>query len=544
MSRLRWIVLSIIALVLIAYGSYTWVNALMDSIFAYRSPLHASPPAPGAPLAQPLTSRVVLVVVDALRDDTARSPEVMPFLDQLRSQGAWATLHSQPPSFSQPAWTTIATGAWPDINDGAPINVDTDEIWPWTQDHIFAAAKRAGYKTAVSGYLWWDNYLRPGQPDAGFFTPGEDDAADRDVMNAAMPWLTGGGYPFVLIHLDQVDYAGHHEGGPRDPRWNAAATRVDDMIKQISSALNYDRDTLIVISDHGQIDRGGHGGQDPIVLVEPLVMVGAGVKPGRYPDAQLTDIAPTIAVLLGTNLPASGEGRPLTNMLKVDASRAAQINAAWTAQQDAVATAYEKSIGVARQPLAADATANARMAAARNAREANERWPRVLVALAVALIGLGVLIWKRSRDVLMLLVGAVLYVLVYNLIFAVITGNVYSLSTVPYSGATGLTIEVAIYTLIAAVLAWLAAMLLSGAFRRGALHATQATYGFAFITIYWLSWPVLLGLAVNGATAAWRLPDFLLAFLHFTSLMQAMFVAVSALLLSAVAALIGWRTKA
>ena len=272
-------------------------------------------------------------------------------------------------------------------------------------------------------------------------------------------------------------------------------------------------------------------------------MAGAGVKPGRYPDAQLADIAPTIAVLLGTNLPASGEGRPLTQMLKVDTTRQAQINAAWNAQQDTVATAYEKVIGVARQPLAADATASARMAAARNAREANERWPRVLLALAVALIGLGVLIWKRSRNVLMLLVGAVLYVLLYNLIFAVNTGNVYSLSTVPYSGATGLTIEVAEFTLVAAFLAWLATMLLSGAFRRGALHAAQATYGFAFITIYLLSLPVLFGFAVNGATATWRLPDFLLAFLHFTSLMQAMFVAVSALLLSAVAALVGWRTK-
>ena len=543
MSRLRWIALSIIALVLIAYGSFVWVNALMDSIFAYRSPLQASPPAPGAPLGQQLTSRVVLVVVEALREDTARSPEVMPFLDQLRSRGTWATMHGQPPSYSQPTWTTIGAGAWSDINDGAPINVDTDKVWPWTQDHIFAAARRAGYKTAVSGYVWWGTYITPGQRDAGFFTPGEDDAADRDVINAAMPWLTGGGYQLVLIHLDQVDYAGHYEGGPRDPRWNAAARRVDDMIKQISGALNYDSDTLIVISDHGQIDRGGHGGKDPVTLVQPLVMAGAGVKPGRYPDAQLVDIAPTIAVLLGTNLPASGEGRPLTQMLKVDATRQAQIHAAWSAQQDAVATAYEKAIGVARQLLTADATAHARMIAARNAREASERWPRVVVALAVALIGLGVLIWKRSRNVLMLFLGAVLYVLVYNFIFAVITGNVYSLSTVPLSGATGLTIDVAVYTLIAAVLAWLAAMLLSGAFRRGALHAAQATYGFAFVTIYLLSWPVLLGLAVNGATATWRLPDFLLAFLHFTNLMQAMFVAVSALLLSGVAALVGWRMK-
>jgi len=42
----------------------------------------------------------------------------------------------------------------------------------------------------------------------------------------------------------------------------------------------------------------------------------------------------------------------------------------------------------------------------------------------------------------------------------------------------------------------------------------------------------------------WRLPDFLLAFLHFTNLMQAMLVAALSIVLSGAAALIGWRMKA
>ena len=82
--------------------------------------------------------------MDALREDTSRQPDVMPFLDQLRGQGAWAVMHSQPPSYSEPAWTTLATGAWPEINDAPPINLEYDQLWPWTQDNIFAMAKRAG----------------------------------------------------------------------------------------------------------------------------------------------------------------------------------------------------------------------------------------------------------------------------------------------------------------------------------------------------------------------------------------------------------------
>jgi hypothetical protein len=540
MSRIRWMILSIVLLALIAYGSYTWTNALLDSMFAYRSPLKDSPPAAGAPLGQPITSRVVLVVVDALREDTSRKPDVMPFLNQLRTQGAWAVMHSQPPSFSEPGWTTLCTGAWPEINDSPPINLEYDKIWPWTQDNIFAAARRAGLETAVSGYDWWERFVKPEWRDAGFFTHGEDDAADQDVMKAAMPWLADGRYQLVLIHLDQVDYAGHHEGGPRDPHWNAAAARADAMLKQVAGALDFKKDTLIVVSDHGQIDRGGHGGQDPITLVEPFVMVGAGVKLGQYPDMQMVDLAQTFAVLLGTNLPSSSEGKPLMQMLNVDASRQAQINAAWNAQQDEVALAYTKAIGAPQQM---GATAQARITAAQAVREGRERLPRIVVALVIALIGLGILIWECSRDVAMFFVAAIIYLLAYNIVFAVITGNVYSMSTVPTAGATAFVVEIAEYTLIAVVIAWLAAMLLTGAFKRGALHSAQTTFGFAFITIYLLYLPALIGFAVNGAITTWRLPEPLIAFLHFTNLIQAMFVAALGIVLSGVAALAGWRLK-
>jgi hypothetical protein len=547
MSRARWIILSLILLLVIAYVSYTWTNVLLDSLFAYRSPLKDTPPAPGQPLGQPLSSRVVLVIVDALREDTSRKPEVMPFLNQLRGQGAWAVMHSQPPSWSQPGWATIAIGAWPEINDAPTINVDYDKIWPWTQDNVFAMAKRAGLKTAVSGYNWWEKFIRPEWRDAGFFTPGEDDAADQEVMKAALPWLTSGNYQLVLIHLDQVDYAGHYEGGPRDPHWNAAATRADAMLKQIAGTLDFKKDTLIVVSDHGQIDRGGHGGQDPSVLLEPFVMVGAGVKPGQYPNMQMVDIAPTIAVLLGANIPASTEGRPLLETLGLDSARQVLIQNAWSAQQAPLASAYASAIGA---PASPSESAQAAVAAARESRESKERLPRLVLGVAVFVVslgGAGLLARKRHRDAKQLVVAAMLYVVLYNLIYAVIAGNTYSMSTVPTSGATAFVIEIAEFTLIALLPAWLGAMLISGAFRRkarGALHSAETTFAFAFVTIYFLYLPALWGFAINGASVTWRLPDQLTIFLHFTHLIQAMFVAALSIVLAGIAALIGWRANA
>ena len=107
-----------------------------------------------------------------------------------------------------------------------------------------------------------------------------------------------------------MDYAGHHEGGPIDPRWDEAASRADGLLKQIATTMDLTKDTLLVISDHGQIDMGGHGGQDPIVLLEPFVLVGKGVIPGDYGDVEMVDVAPTVAAILGTNIPATNQGHP------------------------------------------------------------------------------------------------------------------------------------------------------------------------------------------------------------------------------------------
>ena len=102
---------------------------------------------------------------------------------------------------------------------------------------------------------------------------------------------------------------------------------------EIAATLDLSQDTLFVASDHGQIDRGGHGGQDPITLVEPWVLAGAGVKSGSYGDVQQVNVAPTLAALLGANIPASAQGRVRTEMLTLNPEQAAAIERAATAQR-------------------------------------------------------------------------------------------------------------------------------------------------------------------------------------------------------------------
>ncbi len=540
MKRSLWITLGILACLVIAAVAYFWATGLMDSLYAYRSPLHSQAPAAGQPVGQPDTRRVVFVLIDALRNDTSLKPDVMPFLNELRQQAAVATMHSRPPSYSEPGYTVLLTGAWPDVSDGPTINLPYAEIPTFTQDDLFSAAHRLGLKTAVSGYNWFEKLIPQKSVDASFYTPGEDQAADRQVVDAALPWLKDGGYQLVLIHIDQVDYAGHHEGGPQDPRWDAAAGRADDLLRQIASTLDLSKDSLLVVSDHGQIDQGGHGGQDPIVLVEPFVLAGAGVKPGNYGDVNMADVAPTLAALLGANIPASSQGHVRTEMLNLAPEKLQVIQSQLETQQSQLVQAYQAAIGrtVAPQPGADTVAVNqAALDAARAARLRTERLPRLILALAGLLLPALVLFRYRSRTVLWLLGGAVLYVVLFNLRYAILDKRTYSLSSV--TGATDLILYCAITAAVALLIAWLVVLFGQRAFRGGAGQAASLTLGLALVTIYLLALPVLLSFFLNGALVTWTLPDFASTFLAFLSLIQILIVAVVGVLLTGVGALAG-----
>ncbi len=543
MKRYIGILTAVILCLALAGSAYFWVTGLMDSLFAYRSPLHASPPTPGEPLGTPVTRRVVFVLVDALREDTSLRPEVMPFLNELRARGAWATMHSCPPSYSMPGYSVLLTGAWPDLSDGPALNLEYEETPTFTQDDLISAAHRAGLRTAISGYYWFERLVPQSAVSASFYTPGEDRFADRAVVDAALPWLRDGGYELVLIHLDQVDYAGHHEGGPRDPRWDEAARRADDLLREIAATLDLEQDTLFVCSDHGQIDRGGHGGQDAIVLVEPFVLVGAGVRPGHYDDVEMVDVAPTLATLLGANIPASSQGHVRTEMLTLDAAQQAAVERGLQAQQAALLTAYLSAIG--RQATVAPgddvvATHQAALQAARAARLNGERWPRALLALVVAFLPIIWLARQQRRDLVWWLGGGVLYLALFNLRYAVLDGLTYSLSSVV--GANELILYCAVTVALALTVAWLVVSLGGRAFRRSPRPAAEATLSFVLVTIYLLALPVLFSLALNGARVTWTLPDFASTFVAFLSGIQILFVAVVGLVLTGATALIAFWT--
>ena len=543
LKRIPAFIAGIVVFIALAAGSYFWATGLIDSIYAYRSPLKDTPPQPGPALNSPATRRVVFVLIDALRFDTSLKPDVMPVLNKLRQQGATALMHSLPPSFSEPGYSVLLTGAWPDLSDGPAVNLDYDLIPTWTQDNLFSAANRAGLKTAVSGYYWFEKLIPQAAVTSSFYTPGEDQKADRAVVDAALPWLEGNQHQLTLIHIDQVDYAGHHEGGPRDPRWDQAAQRADGLLGEILAKLDLQKDTILIVSDHGQIDAGGHGGPEPINLLEPFVLAGAGVRPGNYGDVQMVDVAPTLAALLGTNLPASTQGQARTEMLNLSNATASVLPAAEAAQQSQLLQTYERVTGQSVLiPQGPDVSAyQTALKSAHDARQTRERMLRGALALLILLPPLFLILRHRRKTVLWFIGGALIYAALFNLRYAVLDGKSYSLSSV--TGATDLIMYAAVTSAIALIIAWLVTSFGLGIFRQSPLSAARAAQGLVAMTIYLMLIPVLVHFAWNGVVVTWTLPEMWTAFIGLLSMIQILILSALGLVLMGVTAMIAGLTN-
>lgn len=541
MKKIHLLLAGLLLIIGLAAGGYFWVMGLFSSNYDYRSPLKNNPPAPGIALGAQSTNRVVIVLVDGLRVDTAENAAVMPELNKLRNQGSSAVMHNQPPSFSEAGYSTLMTGAWPEINDGPLFNLNYDQIPTWTQDNLFSEAHRKGIKTAVAGYYWFEKLIPSQDVDFHFYTSNDEKAADNEVINAALPWLKAKDSGLVLIHLDQVDYAGHHSGGPKAKAWNDAATRADTFIGQIAGAMDLNRETLIVLSDHGHIDSGGHGGTEEVVLTEPFVMAGAGVIPGEYRDIQMVDVAPTVAALLGTNLPASTQGEALTFMLNLNSEVANALPGAVQTQQtmlvQAVASSLNMKIDLQKMPTGSDvASYQAYLDSLRGNRVLVQRLERAaLIAILLALV-VAWLLRNIPNGSLWWISAGLIFLGIFNYKYAYWDQRTYSISSL--TGETEFIISILVTSGIAFVIAWLIAALGKRIFWQKPLDSALSTAGLVLTMIFFALLPVMWSFLLNGAVVTWTLPDYRSSFWALLGLVQTMAFGAFGLVAVAVSALL------
>jgi len=279
-------------LLLVAAGAAAGFGALLyqPMLNIARPAVLAAPPPAGSPPPR-LARRVVWVLVDGLRLDASRH---MPTLNRLRSEGDDLAARSEFPTFTLPNVVAQASGLGPAAS-GVRSN---DYGGPVPLDSIFQRAKLAGLTTSYT------TIAGSGAGIHRLFAPWLDEIHfDGPITGAPSGTL-------ALVHLNFTDRAGH-DYGARSPEYAAAVERADAIVASIARDLDPQRDALVVTSDHGHLDRGGHGGVEPEVVRIPLVFWGAGVPPRPPREASGRDVGPTIVHLLGLPPLRHATGRSL-----------------------------------------------------------------------------------------------------------------------------------------------------------------------------------------------------------------------------------------
>ncbi len=448
-----------------------------------------------ATLAAPaLTPRVILLNIPALRADTSRD---MPALNKLRERGADYTLQLQPPLWRAPQLATLISGATPElhgITTNSPITkITADDIFRRLQ--IATASSPIRRDTIVIGSETWAQLV-------GNESRFEVATRDDDTLRRAREIINDQTSPFALltIELSLIDTAAHSAIQQTSTATNtisveSAIATTDARLATWLDSLDLSNTTLVVFADYGAM-RANTDAEEALAARVPLIMAGAGVRISRG-VAQSTQLAPTLATLLGTSLPLHAQGSPIFNALQLPANR---IASSYNASAEQRITLYESWSEVTGRPRFAaeifqpyksklnssDAAAvgrafqsfefdlDARFEAERQALAQSELWRRapLLAGGLLCLISLGGMLvalfsWQS-------VLGMAVYWLLWWLSFAQVLHARYALGVFALGELDPMLAQYATYS----ALAWLgaAAVLMLLALRR-----TDAFDAMAFV---------------------------------------------------------------
>jgi len=536
-----------------AYGAYTLADYSWNQVVDYRGP-YASQPLPAGEIpasagieasgtlkAQP--GRMVYIIVDGLREDVSRT---MPTLNTLRAHGFDAVVRTSQPSLSFPNWTTLLSGA-PQRISGVTTNWYAERVKVETLIDVALAASRTVAVSAPTDFEMLFGVNRVGNVFLRDWVEGA--YMSGEIVDHAISLAKDSGASLLIVHLPDVDEAGHASGGGSQA-YRDVALKVDAEIGRLVTALQSPGTTFVVTSDHGHIDTGGHGGPEDIVTLVPAVFAGPDVRPGTGEGTQ-DQVAPTVALLAMLPAPRNATGAPL-DLETPPGSHTARF----TAQQIAAYNAYTNAVaegipGYGTSAATDVASAHQAFDVATYRRLDIERGDRLgsalalLAACVLAMLAVGLLSW---RALIAALAGTAAYYLVYEGLYFVVHGYTWSLSAFNSEALLkgfqyGRMTDAIIAGIVAAVVAAEAYLMLRAEPKRpkgeylpgwlalgvSTVLVIQASIG---IQVAWYLW-------YWGASVNWYIPDLAMGFKYDFDLVQLTALGVVALLAPVVTFLVG-----
>ena len=284
-----------------------------------------------------------MIIVDALRYDFTVPFQSQPGDEQPHYfHNALPVLHETStqsphnafllPFIADPPTTTLqrlkglTTGTLPTLLDAgsnfAGTAIDEDNL----VEHLYNAGKKVVHLGDDTWHSLFPGYFEPNLTRSyDSFNVWDLHTVDNGVNEHLFPLLQpsmSGRWDVIFGHYLGVDHAGHRYG-PDHPAMTDKLKQMDGVIRNITHALD-ENTLLVVMGDHGMDVKGDHGGESDDEVQAALWMYSkrgifgrtspAFVEPpatGKDRPVGQIDLVPTLALLLGMQIPFNNLGQPI-----------------------------------------------------------------------------------------------------------------------------------------------------------------------------------------------------------------------------------------
>lgn len=252
--------------------------------------------------------KVLLILVDGMRPDAIDSlPRVKSLIEKASYTMKATTVM---PSMTLPCHVSLFHSVDPSRH-GTTTNTYAPQVRPI--NGLCEVLKQAGKKSAF--FYDWEQLRDVSRPSSLAFSQfcsgkslGYPDACNIST-DRAIELLSKSSMDFTFLYLGYPDAAGHSNGWMSQEYMDAIENSFDN-IDRVLGVLPDDY-TVIITADHGGHERT-HGLAIKEDMLIPMIIIGKDFSPcTEIEQANIKDIAPTIAKLLGVEPDEEWEGHSL-----------------------------------------------------------------------------------------------------------------------------------------------------------------------------------------------------------------------------------------
>lgn len=232
------------------------------------------------------------------------------------------------PSISASCYASIHTGVPPQVH-GCTGNAN---VFRLSQPDVFSQVRAAGGVTGAVAHSFWSEFfcrhpfdfvrdIEYDEPESdsinhgrfhsmtGYGLANQMTPSDTDLFATLTRLCQRFGLDYGLLHTSTLDSMGHrffHDCREMDDACMAMDERLAPFLRRWRDA-GYE---LIVTADHGQDDRGHHGGRGTLQQDTALYYFGPAEGPPEDTVIDQLQLAPTILSRLGAACPATMQAKP------------------------------------------------------------------------------------------------------------------------------------------------------------------------------------------------------------------------------------------